>query len=266
MATLTLKFKENILKEFEIEQGKSLTIGRRNDNTVMIENLAVSGFHAKVDIVGDGFLLSDLQSKNGTFVNDQKISTHWLKNGDIITIGKHTLVFTGENQGEEDADDAQEEPSSDDMIQTMVMDTEKQRALLSKSPPKAPAKPTQAPAGKHASSPASSPKQAKTPEPEHEGPMAVLSYLGGGDGEVLISKKIIKIGKNPSSDIISKGLLVGQTAATISKRPNGYYLSYVEGMAKVKVNNETIKEAVLLKEFDVVEVGSVKLQFTFKED
>ena len=60
------------------------------------------------------------------------------------------------------------------------------------------------------------------------------------------------------------GLMVGGTAATISKRPNGYSLSYVEGMAKPKVNGKAVKESVMLKEFDEIEIGSVKLQFFVK--
>ena len=54
------------------------------------------------------------------------------------------------------------------------------------------------------------------------------------------------------------------TAATISKRPNGYSLAFVEGMTKPKVNGETVKDSVMLKEFDNIEFGSVKMQFFIK--
>ena len=54
---------------------------------------------------------------------------------------------------------------------------------------------------------------------------------------------------------------MGATAATISKRPQGYSLSYVGGMTKPKVNGETVKASVALEDFDEIEVGSVKLQF-----
>ncbi|MBW1837455.1 MAG: FHA domain-containing protein, partial [Deltaproteobacteria bacterium] len=118
MPTLTLKFKENTIDEYRLEEGKSLTIGRVENNDVVIENLAVSGHHAKIDQVGDGFLLTDLHSKNGSFVNDQLVQSHWLKDGDKIVIGKHTLVF-GYAEGEEQPDDA-----ATGMDQTMVMDTD----------------------------------------------------------------------------------------------------------------------------------------------
>ncbi len=67
MPTLTLKFKDNKLGEYPIEQGRSLTIGRKESNDISIENLAVSGHHAKVDAVGEEYLVTDLKSKNGSF-------------------------------------------------------------------------------------------------------------------------------------------------------------------------------------------------------
>ena len=57
---------------------------------------------------------------------------------------------------------------------------------------------------------------------------------------------------------------MGQTACTISQRPNGYSLSFVEGMTKPKVNGQQVKESVMLNEFDNIEIGNVKLQFFFK--
>jgi hypothetical protein len=71
----------------------------------------------------------------------------------------------------------------------------------------------------------------------------------------------VKIGKSSTSDIVVGGMMMGKTAATISKRPQGYSISYVGGMAKPKVNGEVVKESVNLKEFDVIEIGGVKLQF-----
>jgi len=230
-----LKFKEETVGKYDLKKGEALTIGRRENNDVVIENLAVSGHHAKIDSVDDGFLLTDLKSKNGSFVNKQPVSSHWLKDGDVIDIGKHTLVFAYE-EGESRPDDS----AAVSMDQTMVMDTQKYREMIAKSP-----------------------AEKEPQKPEKEVPIGVLSFLAGGEGEVKLLKKLVKIGKMSSSDIVVGGLMVGQTAATISKRPNGYYLSYVGGISKPKVNGETVKMSVLLKEFDVIEVGSVKMQFLY---
>ena len=121
------------------------------------------------------------------------------------------------------------------------MDTKQQREMLEKSSAAAPG----------------GAKQKKS--------VAVLSFLAGNKGEVVLSKKLTKIGKASDSDIVVRGFTVGKIAATISKRPNGYYLSYVEGMSKPKVNRTAVKESVKLNEFDVIEIGSIKVEFIFQD-
>lgn len=234
MPILTLKFKDSNIGEYHIKEGQSLTIGRLDKNNIVIENLAVSGRHAKIDALEDGYLLTDLKSKNGSFVNEKQVTSHWLENNDVITIGKHTLVFAYK-EGEKQFESA----ASGMMDQTMVMDTAAHRDLLAKSVPDMAAM-------------------------EKKEPIGILSFLSGGEGEIELTKKLTKIGKDSSSDIKVGGMMVGKTAATISKRPQGYHLSYVEGMSKPKVNNEAVKESVLLKEFDIIEIGSVKMEFILK--
>ena len=241
MPILTLKFKQNKIADHPLEKGKSITIGRRKNNDIVIENLAVSGHHAKIDTVGDGFVLTDLQSKNGCFVNEQLVTSHWLKHGDVINIGKHTLVF-GYQEGEERPSDEEAK-----MDQTMVMDTPKHHDMVAKSAPAAPV------------------AESKQPSKSATPLSGVLAYLSGGEGEVVLSKKLMKLGKDSASDIVVSGFGVGQTAASISMRPNGYYISHVGGLSKVKLNGEAVKDSVLLKEFDVVELGSIKMQFFTKE-
>ena len=213
MPTLSLQFKDTNLSDYRLEKGTSLIIGRRETCNVVIDNLAVSGTHAKVDMLDDGCLLTDLQSKNGTFVNGKLVTSHWLKAGDVVTIGKHNLVFALE-QGEQ-APGEHEAGGMDN--KTMVLDTNDYRAMMNKN----------APGGAPAAAPAA-PKQE---------PAGVLSFLKGGEGEVSLVKKLVKIGKDGSSDIVIPGFLMGGTAATISRRPSGYVLSYVEGMTKPKVWN-----------------------------
>jgi len=234
MPIITLKFKDTKIQDFTLTEGMNLTIGRRDTNDVVIENLAVSGMHAKIDSIDKGYLLTDLKSKNGTFVNGQLVSTHWLGHGDTVSIGKHTLVFSFQ-EGEE-----RPESSASSMDKTMVMDTDKYRDMLSKS----------------ATSTAGRMRK--------ESAAGVLSFLAGGEGEFEIRKKLIKIGKDPASDIVIGGFMTGKTAATISKRPNGYYLSYVGGMAKPKLNDVVVRESAQINEFDIIEIGAVKMQFIYQ--
>jgi hypothetical protein len=58
---------------------------------------------------------------------------------------------------------------------------------------------------------------------------------------------------------------MGATAATISRRPSGYTMSFTGGVTKLKVNGVVVKDSVLLKDFDTVELGSYKFQFYKKE-
>jgi len=90
-----LKFKEAVLKEYSLEN-EMVTIGRVDDNTIKVDNMAVSSHHAKLIRENGDYVLIDLNSLNGTFVNGQKVSKWILKNNDFITIGKHTLVYIDE--------------------------------------------------------------------------------------------------------------------------------------------------------------------------
>ncbi len=235
MPNITLKFKDNILGRYPVDKGKSLTIGRRKDNDIVIENLAVSGRHAKIDSVGDAFVLVDLQSKNGSFVNERLVNSHWLKNGDIVSIGKHFLVFSTED----DAAAADGTPAEID--KTMVMDTINYRSMVQKSAPMLP-----------------------KPLLRHDDASGYLAYLSGGQGKLDLFSKLIKIGKAPTSEIVAKGFLVGETAATISRRPDGYYLSYAGGFCRPRVNDQTVRKSVMLRDLDIIAIGSVKLQFFTK--
>jgi hypothetical protein len=236
MPTLTLHFKDMDLGEFRLEKGGTLTIGRKETNTVVIDNLAVSGMHAKIDSIEEGYLLTDLQSKNGTFVNDAHVTTHWLRQGDVVTIGKHKLVFS---LGEGEAPP----PDKGSLDKTMVLDTNEYRAMMGKS----------------------SPSLTAQAEKKQKEPVAVLTFLKGGEGDFTLAKKLVKIGKDTANDVIVSGFLVGKTAATISKRPTGYFLSYVEGMTKPKINGKTVKDTAQLKEFDKIEIGSATMEFIIKE-
>lgn len=93
---LELNFNASKIDEFSLEK-EVLTIGRKEDNDVQIQNLAVSGHHAKLLTIFNDSFIEDLNSTNGTFVNGKSIDKHALQNGDVITIGKHELRFVNFN-------------------------------------------------------------------------------------------------------------------------------------------------------------------------
>jgi pSer/pThr/pTyr-binding forkhead associated (FHA) protein len=225
MATLTRNLDNDVKEEWSIGPGEHLTIGRRDDNDVVLESPVISGMHAKIDHINERYLLTDLQTKNGTYVNGRPIATHWLRDGDVVTIGPEKLLFSlSLLEAVSLEDDAEDE----DTDQTTVLDP---GAI------------------------------GLAPRRELTG---VLTYLKGGQGEVKLTKKLVKLGKDPASDVVLSGMTVGKTAATISRRPDGYSLDVVGGMAKPKVNGRAVTASVTLKEYDEIQIGSTRLKFILK--
>ncbi len=98
MSKLILTLGGNKIREFELDR-EEMIIGRRASSDIQVENLAVSGEHAKIiTILSDSFL-EDLKSTNGTFINGVLAKKQALQNGDVITIGKHKLRYVSENSG-----------------------------------------------------------------------------------------------------------------------------------------------------------------------
>ena len=94
MPHLTLMFDNKLIDQYALETGQPLTIGRKETNHIVISNLAVSSNHARVESRDEGVFITDLDSKNGTFVNGNTIISCQLKDGDEIIIGKHRLFYS----------------------------------------------------------------------------------------------------------------------------------------------------------------------------
>ncbi len=90
MLKIKVKFGDKVLKELRIEK-PVVTIGRDVDRDVHIDNLAVSKNHAQILDLKGTYVIEDLDSTNGTLLNDKKIRKETLKHGDVVTVGKHCL-------------------------------------------------------------------------------------------------------------------------------------------------------------------------------
>ena len=228
MPTLTLKFKDSLIKTYSIKRGETFNIGRRESNQIVIANLTVSGIHARIDSTDDGYLLTDLQSKNGLFVNDDTFTAGYLNDGDVISIGKHAIAFSL------DDGDVTEQIKSG-MDETMVLGdfaAKNFAGVLSES--------------------------------GNNKRVGFLRFIEGGDGTIELAKRMIKIGKAPSNDIIIYGFMFGKTVATISDTPQGHVVTPSGGFAKIKINNQIIRNPKVLEEFDSIKIGTVELQFYYK--
>lgn len=92
------------------DQGKSYILrsrnilGRHMDCSFVLNDKGVSGNHCKVELVNQReFVVTDLNSSNGTYINSKKIISEKLKPGDIITLGKTKLIFQTESKDQEDS-------------------------------------------------------------------------------------------------------------------------------------------------------------------
>ncbi len=98
MVKIILKLKDKTISEIDVFKD-TITIGRDPQNDVHIDNPAVSRFHAKIARISESaFYIDDLKSTNGTYVNEKRITwREGLKNNDVITIGKHSLIFNDDS-------------------------------------------------------------------------------------------------------------------------------------------------------------------------
>lgn len=84
-----------VIKEVQLTKERT-TLGRRPYNDVVIDNLAVSGEHAALQMSGNEVMLEDLNSTNGTYVNGKAVKKQTLQNGDTIEVGKYKIKFVSE--------------------------------------------------------------------------------------------------------------------------------------------------------------------------
>jgi len=237
MAKITLKFKEAVIKEIPIEK-EITTIGRDKTNDIHIDNLAVSSFHAKIINDGGQIIIEDLNSTNGTFVNDKRISKVSLNNNDVITLGKHTLVYTSPRAVDVDTDKTQK-IKKQSMDATIVIDTKKQ-----------PIK-----------------EEGITAKGISEERIGCLNIIEGSTEktEYELVKRLTIIGKTETAEVKLKGFFAPKVAALINRTKDGYFISSAESGKKIKVNGNSIEGRHQLKDGDMVEVASIKMQFNYKD-
>jgi pSer/pThr/pTyr-binding forkhead associated (FHA) protein len=127
MIRIELKFNFTVLKEIESDQDE-ITIGRNTENDIHIDSMAVSGHHAKLVEAEGNYYIEDQGSTNGTFVNEERISKHVLKENDEISIGKHILVISFKKRSEIEA------ARISDIDRTYNLETQKHKEMLKKQP------------------------------------------------------------------------------------------------------------------------------------
>ena len=233
MPKLVIKFDGVVIDQIVMKPG-DMTIGRRPGSDILLDNLAVSGNHATIFTVGNDSFVQDLNSTNGTLVNNKRITKHHLSNGDEIVIGKHSLSFVDENAVR---------PQSD-LAKTMIITPQKFEEM-------------QASAAENAQSARSSDTPTVVPgiEPPAAriGSIFVLSGANSGKRIDLV-KSTTNLGR------------AGKMAGVIIRNSVGRYslLPGSDGGAPVLNGKPIPGRGEELKNGDIIEVSGSRMQFYLK--
>lgn len=247
MAKLILSVDGQVLKEHTLSKERTL-IGRKPHNDIQIDNLAVSGEHAAIITILNDSFIEDLGSTNGTLVNGKPIKKHFLQNNDVVEIGKHKLKYFN---------DAPQQASAADFEKTMII-----RSPAKAAAP-APAAPSDTVTGMaRTMPPAPEVRPAAPPPPQPTAPQdhaplrdaAIQVLSGAAAGRTLdLTKNLTTIGKP------------GLQVAVITKRPNGYFITHVEGATFPTLNGSSLgATAHPLGDHDMIEIAGVKMEFFYK--
>ena len=200
---------------------ETLTIGRKADNTLAIEDPAVSGHHARIVKVQAVFFLEDLKSTNGTAINGQPITRHQLHDADVITIGQHRLVF-------------QENAVASTVAPTPFVDLDRTTVLRGTD---------------------------RTPDGPTLTATVLIVAGKTDRLEYPLTKQVNVIGSQDGAVIRLTGWFAKKSAATIARRGHSYAISPSQGTKSLLVNGTNVVGQQVLKNGDQIEVAGVQLTF-----
>ncbi|HUI75588.1 MAG TPA: FHA domain-containing protein [Candidatus Acidoferrum sp.] len=241
MAKLSLLFEDKLVKEVPVGS-RPVSIGRSPDNDLAVDNLAVSNYHARVYYEAGRLVVEDLDSLNGTFVNDLRIERATLHDGDSIWVGKHRIKVDTFGDAPVPWESARK-TNAPRINETMVLDTKARREMLSQAA--AMGERSQFSSGRF-----------KLP---------TLLILGGktDSKEYVLANKLTTIGKSAMATVRLKGWFKPQMAAQINQRDDGYYIG--PGDKIPTVNGSPIPGPTRLNDGDQIEVCGVRMSFVFRE-
>lgn len=245
MPKLTLKFENAILGEVPVGT-KEVSIGRSPDNALVIDNPAVSHYHARVFNEEGRMMLEDFGSMNGTFVNGQRVKMVMLKPGDAVTVGKHTIVVSDSRDldGFAHAGVSAVKPTAPKINETMMLDTKERRELLQKV----------AAVGESAQI---APQRVKV--------ATLVIRRGKTDrGEYALNDKLTVVGKSAMATVKLKGWFAPKAAAQINRREdNSYYVGAADKTPSV--NGKPIAHPTKLNSGDVIAVAGIEMEFVLRD-
>jgi pSer/pThr/pTyr-binding forkhead associated (FHA) protein len=221
MGKLVVALDGVVIKEVQITKDKT-TLGRRPYNDIVIDNLAVSGEHAVLQMIGADVFIEDLNSTNGTYINGKAVKKQLLAHNDTVEIGKYKIKYVVADGTDYEATQVIRQPS--------------QQGLSAGAAP-----------AMARSSGFGGPSTFDV-----LGASASIKVLNGAASgrEVTLTKVVTTIGKP------------GVQVASITRRPTGFVFAHVEGSVRPTVNGAPlVTETTQLKDGDVIELAGTQMQF-----
>lgn len=223
MAKLVLSLNGTLLNQYFIDR-TNLSIGRDKTNDIVVSDPLLSREHARIVCFGEDHIIEDLGSSNGTRINGQLLMRQILHHRDIVELGNHRLCYLNSR---------------------MAADIDMERTMLIKALPADGQPAWDAPAF---AVPAL--RAAKTTTPE--GWIKVLTGQGkhASGQEVRLDRVVTTFG------------IPGQRLVVIARRPQGFFLTHVEGKELPRINQQPInREAHTLSDGDRIEAAGCRLEF-----
>ena len=226
MPEIIVKYDDKVVERVVTEK-KRISIGRTNDNDIVLENRGVSRKHAMIEFNSNAAVIIDNESLNGTFVNNRKITEEVLRDQDTIMIGKYSLIYQSEA-----SHPAQEAASLDG---TMVLNTKRHKQLV------------------------------ENDRVEREiiakyGGSVLLGEENTDFSEFKLDREVTTIGKAKFVHIRAKGFFLSGIQAKIVKEGDCFSVVNLGRSGKVMVNGEAVSRCVL-KNGDIVSVGKSVFKF-----
>jgi pSer/pThr/pTyr-binding forkhead associated (FHA) protein len=244
MPKLVLKFENSVLTEVAVG-AKEVSIGRSPENGLVIDNPAVSHYHARVFNEEGRLMLEDFGSMNGTFVNGQRVKMVTLKPGDSVGIGKHTIVISESRDLDGFAPaNGHEKVAAPKINETVMLDTKERREFLQRV--------------------AAVGESSQVAPARLKVPTLVVRKGKTDQGEYPLNDKLTVVGKSGMATVKLKGWFAPKAAVQINRREDHSY--FIGAIDKVpNVNGKPISQPTKLVTGDVIEVAGVELEFVYRD-
>jgi pSer/pThr/pTyr-binding forkhead associated (FHA) protein len=245
MARLYVKYDDTLIGEYPISNAP-VTIGRLPDNTIHLDDIALSGRHARIVKENGHFVLYDENSTNGTYLNGHKVSRAVLTKGDVVHIARHSFAFSDEGTSEGETPEEGQQPGP----------------FVASAPP--PRMPGSVPVveSEFERFPSVNVGVPKSPP----APVAIVQVFTGKTDkkEYRLTAPTTVIGKGEAADIRLERWFAPKLATTITLRNGKYYIAESQTQLPVRVNSEVVRGERELTSGDTILVDQISLLFNLK--